>query len=281
LFDTVEGNVSVQKNTLKWIEQVSTYLPLIGTAVVLILSTFVEGVLKSIPIAILLAIMATSFVLTAVHLETNLQELRKEVSDMKNKVSGLEATQASYLDALIPETRVMTLAEGFRVGIDKIQRVGHLRIFAISSQQILSFLRFHAFQVERCSILLRSFPEDDAGHADFASQIRLVVKDWYNMKRDGRIANLRIRSYDFFPTEYECIFDSTLMMLGLYDSDPRDYSEVRVRGITLFDGATEPGRNVIREYIERFDTLFEICAQHHGPNVYDSIATNNDQFPSS
>jgi hypothetical protein len=265
----------VKPRVVASIERVSTYLPLIGTAVLLLISTFAEGVLKSVPIAILLAIMATSFVLTAVHLESNLagakdelSQTRHDVQDLGQRIDRLESTQADYLRSAQPDLRVMELGDGFRVMSERNPRIGHLRIYAISSQQILSFLRFYPFHVEKCSVLLRGFPDDDAQHRDFASQIKLAVRDWRAMVPAGRIDDLSIRSYDFFPTEYECIFDGGSLLLGLYDSDPDDYSEVRVRGVTLIEASTPAGQQVVNQYIERFDNLFATCASAHGPDYY-------------
>ena len=43
---------------------------------------------------------------------------------MENEVTELKVTQKNHLNALVPETRVMSLAEGFRVGIDRTDRMG-------------------------------------------------------------------------------------------------------------------------------------------------------------
>jgi hypothetical protein len=250
------------------LERISTYLPLVGTVLILLIATFYSDVLKAIPLSLLLAIMTISFVLTAVHLESQLHVNSEVVRQFAKRMRSLEETQREYLKITLPPMRTVPLAEGFELASARLSRIDHLRVFAISSQQILGFMRFHPFEIENCSLLLRGFADDDEAHRDFRKQIELVVRDWRALQRDGRIKNLTVRSYDFFPTEYECIFDNDFILLGLYDSDPNDYSEVRVRKVAMIESSTLPAELMIAEYIDRFDKLFEVCKDHHGPDSY-------------
>ncbi len=250
------------------LERISTYLPLVGTVLILLISTFYSDILKAVPLSLLLAIMSISFILTAVHLETQLHGNSDALRDFSGRMQSLEGAQREYLKIALPPIRTGSLAEGFEVASLRFPRIEHLRVFAISSQQILGFMRFHPFEIANCSLLLRGFTEGDQEHRDFRKQIELVVRDWRVLQRDGRIKNLTVRSYDFFPTEYECIFDDGFMLLGLYDSDPSDYSEVRVRKASIIDGSTFPAESIIAEYIDRFDKLFGLCQDHHGPDSY-------------
>jgi hypothetical protein len=251
------------------LERISTYLPLVGTVLILLISTFYSDILRAIPLSLLLAIMAISFILTAVHLETQLHANSEVVRQFAERMKSLEEAQREYLKITLPPIRTVSLAEGFEIASTRLPRIDHLRVFAISSQQILGFMRFHPFEIKNCSLLLRGFADDDQAHRDFRKQIELVVRDWRVLQRDGRIKNLTVRSYDFFPTEYECIFDDDFMLLGLYDSDPSDYSEVRVRKASMIESSTLPAESMIAEYIDRFDKLFDLCkSHHHGPDSY-------------
>jgi hypothetical protein len=259
----------MNNSILQLLQKASTYLPLIGTVIILLIATFDSNIFKYVSISLLLAIMAVSFVLTAVYLQTQLQETKQGLGKLTTRVGELEQVQDSYLKAMIPVIQAVSLAQGFQI-VSKASRIGHLRVFAISSQQILGFVKFHGFEIERCTVLVRGFSPDDAEHRDFLSQIKLVVRDWRALERQGRIRDLAVRTYDFFPTEYECIFDDQYLLLGLYDSDPDDYSEVRVRNATLVDGVTSAGRQMIAEYTERFDNLFAVCDSHHGAFSYET-----------
>jgi hypothetical protein len=221
-------------------------------------------VLVSLPIEALTAILAGSVVFLVWHLEVALERTKGSLSKLDMRVAELEATQARFIEA------TNSLSQG-RLGrvfgevASRSPRVGFLRVYAISSQQILSFVKFHDFSIEKCHVLIRGFEEEDTAHADFLGQIRLVVADWQRLRAAGRIGELEIRYYDFLPTEYECIFDRESLVLGLYDSDPADYSEVSVRDPILIKGSSDGGRVVISEFVARFDNLFETCKTHHGP----------------
>jgi hypothetical protein len=260
---------SLNHRLLVLLQRISTYLPLVGTVLILLIATFDSNLFNFVPLSLLLAIMTISFVFTVVYLETQLRESSEAVQKLSDRIHSLEKTQQEYLQSTRPLIQTVTLAQGFEIVISKIRQADHLRIFAISSQQILGFIRFHAVDINRCSLLVREFAKDDRDNRDFRKQIELVVRDWRALERDGRIKNLTVRSYDFFPTEYECIFDDKCMLLGLYDSDPEDYSGVRVRNAVLIENSAQPGRQMIAEYIERFDQLFQVCHQRHGSDSYE------------
>lgn len=251
-------------------QRIGVYLPLAGTALILLAATFDSNIFHAVPLSLLLAIMTTSFILTVVYLETQLRENSERTLRLHQVISSLEKTQKEYLQATAPALQIASLGQAFQVASLTINHISHLRVYAISSQQVLGFIRFHSFYVDRCSLLIRGFAEDDYKHSDFRKQIELVVKDWRALVREGRIRTLSIRSYDFLPTEYECIFDERCLFLGLFESAPEDYSEVRVRNVAIIENSTPAGRQMINEYIDRYDNFFRICQNHHGPNRYDS-----------
>jgi hypothetical protein len=260
------NNSSTDEARLDIIGRITSYGPLVATIAILLVQTFFPSRLEALPLTATLAILTASVVFLVWHVETTLIASKRSLTDLALRMNQLESTQFAFIVATTCMSQ-LRLGAAFAVIAAKTPRVGHLRIYAISSQQILSFLKFNDIMVEKCQILLRTFESNDAPHKDFLNQIRLVVADWHYLHKSGRIAELEIRHYDFFPTEYECIFDRDHLILGLYDSDPEDYSEVRVRDPILIRGTSDTGRIVISEFADRFDQLFEICAVHHGPNT--------------
>lgn len=250
-----------------------TYLPLVGTVIVLLIATFDSSLLDKVPLALLLSVMALSFVFVTVHLEQRLFGLQTSVDNLEQgvteRISVLEQTHRSYLEATTPTFRTSSLAEAFEHALRGRNRIGHLRIYAISSQQIFGFVSNSMLVVDRCSLLIQGFPLDD--ESDFAHQVRLIARDWRRLANTGRIRELEIRSYDYFPTDYEVLVDSDAMIFGLFDYDPDDYSKVGLRAATLFDGASPDGESLIVEFRDRFDRLFEACQTAHGPNSYEAI----------
>ena len=259
---------SFNASRLKFIERVIAYGPIVATVAILIVQTFFPSLLDRVPLSATSAIIATSVVFFVWYVEKTLIDSKQSLASMQARIEELQSTQKAFITSTTTLSQ-SRLGAAFAAVAAATPRVGHLRIYAISSQQILSFFKFNNFIVEKCEILVRGFSPDDPIHRDFLNQIRLVVADWRNLHASGRVAHLEIRYYDFFPTEYECIFDGDYLILGLYDSDPNDYSEVRVRDPILIRGTSDAGRLMISEFADRFDKLFEICATHHGPNTID------------
>lgn len=244
----------------------STYLPLVGTFLVLLIATFDSSLLDTVPLPLLLALMALSFVFVTAHLEWRLFGLQTSVENLEQGVSALEKTHRSYLDATTPTFRTGSLAEAFDHALHGRDRIGHLRIYAISSQQIFSFISNSKVIVDRCSLLIQGFPDDDK--SDFAHQVRLVARDWHKLAGTGRIRELEIQAYDYFPTDYEVLIDSDFLIFGLFDYDPDDYSKVGLRAATVIDGSSSDAENLIIEFRDRFDRLFKACETGLGPNPY-------------
>ncbi len=266
------------------LQLMGTYLPLAGTAVVLVISTFDSSLLDEIPASLLLAIMAVSFVFVAVHLEQRLSALQtsvnrldsgltSSVADLKqalsDRISALETTHRSYLEATTPDLRTSSLAEAFDRAVRGRDRIGHLRVYAISSQQVFSFVSNSNLTVDRCSLLIQGFPPDC--ESDFARHVRLIAREWRRLAGSGRIRELKIRSYDYLPTDYEVLFDSDALILGLFDYAPEDDSKVRLRAANLIDGTSPAAHSLVVEFRDRFDGLFAACETDHGPNLYAEI----------
>lgn len=203
----------------------------------------------------------------AVHIETKLVTTGTKLQELSSNVKNLHDTQEAYLKAVAPIIQTMSLAQGFATVSRQHVRWTNLRIFAVSSQQILTFFRSHRFIVDNCELLIRADPRDKRTRA-WANSSRLLVQEWRTLEREGYVGKLTVRSYDFFPTEYECIFDEKVLLLGLYESDPDDHWDIKVGNVTLVEDSTPYGRHMIQEYRSRFDKLFDVCATHHGPDYF-------------
>jgi hypothetical protein len=264
---------SSAESRLEFIQRITAYGPVVATTVVLLVQTFIPSALTALPLSATLAILAASVVFLVWHVETTLITSTRSIDTLGVRVERLESMQRAFITSSTCLSHIR-LGSAFAIIAGSTPRIGHLRIYAISSQQILSFLKFNDIIVDKCQILLRAFDENDRPHQDFLNQIKLVVADWHHLQKSGRIGKLEIRHYDFFPTEYECIFDKDHLIIGLYDSDPEDYSEVRVRDPILVRGSSDAGRIMISEFADRFDGLFEVCATHHGSHTIEPAAKN-------
>jgi hypothetical protein len=258
---------SQRRTRLERVQRLTAYGPIVVTALILTVQAVFPNFIQALPVEASIALLAGSVVFLVWHVEMSLVATRAGLAQLETGVVVLEGTQRDFIQASSSLSQAR-LGRMFAEVATASPRVGRLRIFAISSQQILSFVKFHDISIEKCELLVRSFDPSDAAHKDFHNQIRLVVADWHRLKTSGRIGELEVRTYDFFPTEYECIFDRDHLILGLYDSDPSDYSEVSVRDPLLIRGTSDGGRLMISEFAERFDHLFEVCRTHHGDFSY-------------
>jgi hypothetical protein len=249
--------------------RIITYLPPLTFVIFATLSGFFPALLDALSVQYVLALVGLTLLGVGAHLEAQYSTTTTNLKELQKDVHSLKSTQEAYIDRTLKPICPSSLAAGFQQQAIAGSRIGTLRVFAISSQQILTFMRFEGFKVEHCMLLLRAFPERDVAHRDFRNQILLAVRDWRALAKDGRIEKLTIRSYDFLPTEYQVIFDNRAMLLGLYESEPTDYSEVRVRQPFYVDGGTSDGRALVEEYRTRFDKLFDACLNSHGPNPYE------------
>jgi len=268
----------VISNTARIIVRISTYLPLALTVVLLIVTTFNSDILKFVPLELMLAVSSLSSLLMAVHVETRLVLATDRFKDLALSVRDLERIQKVYLKALTPAMQTKSLAQAFDAVSRRRTRWGTLRIYAISTRQIVTFFSSHQFSVERCEILIYqpgSSGNRTEGALDFGDAA-YPVELWRSMQKEGRVGALTIRSYDFLPMEYECIFDNDLLLLGLYESDPGDSLGVRVGSVTMVEGNTLEGQRMIDEYQSRYDKFFKVCAAHHGPNLYEQSEARRD-----
>jgi hypothetical protein len=250
------------------------------TVILLVATTFNSDILKFIPLELMLAVSALSFLLITVHLETRLTSMTDELQTLSVAVQKLENTQRDHLTAITPPIQTKTLAQAFDAVSRKRTRWGRLRIFAVTTHQICTFFSSHEFAVEQCDILLHQRTSSgnrrssDNLRPDLTDHTDYLVELWRSLEKEGRIGALTVRSYNFLPMNYECIFDDEILLLGLYEPDPDNPIEVKVGSVTIVENNTPQGQRVIEEYQKRYDKLFEVCANNHGPNPYDQPKTS-------
>jgi hypothetical protein len=233
-------------------------------------------------IPILVAILAITSLSMALNVLSRNEELKGRFAEMSDgmvdvtsRISALEGTQRDYMKALKPIMRNVTLQESFILLAQRPDKsIKHLRIFAVSSQYILLHLESTGLRVGNCDLLIRSVDKNDPKHDDFYREVTRIVKNWRNLEKRGRIGKLNILSFDFLPTEYHVIADNDSLISGLYTPDPRHYSETLVIDPVYVDDSSPESRTLISRYRERFDALFELCENSHGPNVYSGIGAD-------
>lgn len=266
---------------LKLLELIFAYLPAGLFVLLAALSSYFPTLLDALSQQYVLVLIGLALLSVGFRLESMFRAQVTRMDELESTTKRLAEVQERFLEHSRSAVAPSTLADGFRNQAAAGRRIGVVRVFAISSQQVLSFFKAEGLEAGTCYLLVRAFGPHASDHAEFKNQIMLAVRDWRRLAVEGKIKQLKIGSYDFFPTEYQVIFDDVRMLTGLYDSDPSDYSEVRVRQPFRVEGSSADGRAMIQAYSERFDNLFEQCRSHHGHSPYEEYQHPSEAGPGS
>jgi len=190
------------------------------------------------------------------YFESAVRRQEQEFGRLSAVVERMEAGQQKIAEQVVPNFRQVSLSKAFQIAAGTVPRVGHLRVYAVTSQQIISFLQHSGISAERCSLLIR---KPVAGLPLMNSQLEATILDWKALEAQGLIGSLEIRRYDFPPLEYEVMFDSSFLISGLYHPSTAESYGVRVRSPIVVHARSSSGAEMISEHIERFDSLFESC----------------------
>lgn len=110
------------------------YLPLAGTALILILQDFVKGFLSAFTVGPAVAAMATSIILLIWYFESTVRRQEQASGRLSAAVDRMEAEQQKISEQVVPNFRQVSMGEGFRIAAGAVPRVRHLRIYAVTSQ---------------------------------------------------------------------------------------------------------------------------------------------------
>jgi hypothetical protein len=233
------------------------YLPLVSTALILIAQDFLKGFLPAFTLGPAVAALAVSIILLIWYFERALKREEQALDHLSQVITGLAAGQQKLCEQVAPDFRYVSLGEAFQIASAVVPSAKQLRIYAVTSQQIISFLQHSGISVERCSLLIR---EPVAGLPLLNSQLEATILNWKALADQGVIGSLEIRRYDFHPLDYEAIFDSSFLINGLYHPSAAESYGVRVRRPLAVQAQSASGAAMISEHIERFDCLFESCS---------------------
>ncbi len=256
------------------LERIAAYLAIVGISSILIIQEFFDQFLQDFTINAAIATMGISFVLVAWYLEGRLQSFDRSFALLSERIERLAEDQPRLIGAATSNFEVRSLSDAFKAATSRGLHVEHLRVYAISSIQIVHFVNHNKLKIDKCSVLVQSsHRHPDARQKEISeNQALSAIHEWRSLVDVGRIRHLEILRYDFHPTEYECIFDDEYLILGLYDSKPAGgYSTIGVRDAVTIHAGSLAGARVISEFVERYDTLFLHCRDHYGPNDPETV----------
>ncbi|MGW7242971.1 hypothetical protein [Streptomyces sp. NPDC054804] len=234
-------------------ERIAAYIPLFGTAVILLVQNFMQGFLTSIKINAAIATLALAFILLAWYLESRIQRFEKAFDELKDAVGNLAREQPRLLGEASSNFEIRPISAAFQVAATLTPSVGVLRLHALSGVQMSSFLQHSGIAVEKCQLLVYLPPAEEA---DFVTQIESHLRSWKAAVTNGQIKQLEVRRYRFFPTQYTAIFDSKFLIDGLFHPNPDEPAKATVRDPLTVHAQSLSGARLVSEYIDRFDRLF-------------------------
>lgn len=241
------------------VERMIAYMPLFGTAAVLVIQNFFQDFLKVIGLNAAIAAMALSFILLIWHLEGRIRKFELAFEGLQKEVVNLSQGQAGAREGSEKNFAVQPLSKAFDEASSITPRVDILRVYAASGIQMINFLQHSGIKVKNCKILLHA-PKDEKDNYRLQSSLQ----SWKVAVMEGRIGNLEIRRYESLPTQYEAIFDSAYLISGLFHPNPEQSSGVTVRNSVSVHNGSISGVRIISEHMDRFDRMFEFHKGHRG-----------------
>jgi hypothetical protein len=245
------------------IERMVAYLPLVGTAIILVAQNFFQGFLSSFRLTLAIATIAISVLLLVTFLEARLSGFSSKIDGLNDLVRQMAEAQPTLLTAANSNFRLLSLADAFAMATNGVTTVRHLRVFAASSSHMQTFVQHSKIHIETCSLLVQRPPKAMRG---YSASIDQMIERWKLLTANGHIGNLEVLRYNFQPTEYECIFDSRFLIHGLFDPNASEDSGVTVRDPLVVGSDSLSGAAIITAYTERFDRLFTYCRTAYGAN---------------
>lgn len=150
--------------------------------------------------------------------------------------------------------------------VASITYVNKLRIYAITTTNIVALFETMSFTVEECVVLVRYTPTKNDFYSDnYKNEIDAKIGRWKHMVDIGRIHHLTIIGYDNLPDNYYFIFDDKLLATGLIEFSSKDISgQSMSKTPTWFysNTNTSDSHSEILSYIEHFDNYVKYHAQH-------------------
>jgi hypothetical protein len=143
--------------------------------------------------------------------------------------------------------------------------INHMRIFALSTNVIQPIVRSsldNKIIIQKCSILIRNLNNTEYNQ-NFGSEILSIINRWQDM-RGKSVNKFEIAFFDDLPTEFNIIINDEISIIGNYIFTESDKSHVTIDRVISVSNSRESGKNIINNYIARFDKSFKYFKKING-----------------
>lgn len=228
---------------------ISGYIVLGLSALILILSPFIDFFKNNLPTTTLVGVFSGVVSYFIGFFAQKAEKIEAANTSISNSLKNL-AEQQNQLS-------FMSLNSAISLAVGENKSVENIRIYASTTEVILPIIRDLKLKADDCKILLQIFDKDDPNpNSDELNCLCCrMKKKWEELKGKG-IKNLSVVRYNRYPTEYLVIVDDRYLIRGRYL--PNDGSE---HGSDYFDPIVFSGKEIaskryIDETIVWFDTIF-------------------------
>lgn len=157
---------------------------------------------------------------------------------------------------------ITDLYQTFNNILQKNKHIHTIKIFAISTFKSVQMLRLVSnLKIDNAYILLRKYLDGDPYYEEeMVKNINIAVRNWNNMKRLGNINKLYLNYFDYHPDEGFYIIDDKYLILGILNYDAKQKESVFNNSVIFIDDETTAGKKCIKNYIERFNIIYDNCS---------------------
>lgn len=151
----------------------------------------------------------------------------------------------------------------------KISNLHKLRIYAISTSNLLSYFQRETFFVDHCEILIRFTNDSHYCSESYKAEIEAKISLWKQLVVSGRIKHLTIIGYNNLPDNYFVIFDDILMFTDIVDFSSTDVSGQKMLiKPCWYSSKDDSQKEIIHRYINHFDNYINYYANSSTGKVF-------------
>ena len=195
---------------------------------------------------------------------------------VKSEISRVKSTRLlnRVSEQVIPDTFTGSFVDMFGKARIEKPTIRRVRVFALSSIKIegqLSGLWVNnvANSVELLLVNAKTYIAHPTPIRDFDDELRNAVTwCWVSRVKENRIQKLKVRQYDFMPTEWFVLFDDELAICGSYVVDEANIAYAKTYDSVFLFRNSGIGAVMISALSKKFDELFKICDNNFGKNEF-------------
>ena len=159
---------------------------------------------------------------------------------------------------LIKDNSSQIVIDNYYNKISQFSHVNKLRIYVITTTNVLSFVQREKFTIDQCEILVRYTNNEKYCSQSYKTEIESKVTMWKTLVDSGRIKHLTIIGYNNLPDNFFLIFDDKILATDLNNFSSSDISgqEVNLHPC-WYNSEISTHKRIINRFINHFDNYLQ------------------------